>query len=460
MTRTGKRPVTASLLRLLPLCAALGLAASCVPPGAANRAPTAAAANGPITTVKTITINGVFYATPAAALDGLRQTDEGYVAGVAHEADPVRGSVRIILPDADRLRPLVAQNLMQTLKRLVTGEALDFFIEESRINNRAAADALLKSGEFESGTIVEQNDVSDPPQGDAEYLVWFQVRTILPNNTGAWIGHWLVRRRGSSTVQAATFDLGTAIGAPRYDSFIKSVRAAALRLGGRSRAGATAKSLPGGAVVGQGSIGSGIVIDTRGHVLTNEHVIHVCERPQVTDAEGHRYDAKIDARDAANDLALLSTAHRWPDAASLRDGREPRPGDAVVVTGYPLSGMLGSGVIVTTGSLSALSGPNDDSRLLQLSAPVQPGNSGGPVLDDSGRVIGMVSQRLNGTLVAVVNGTLPQNVNFAIKSAILRNFLDTRQIDYAHGPPARELQSGDVADLARKFTVRVACGAP
>jgi S1-C subfamily serine protease len=440
--------------RLLALATVLGLLAACAQPGAIN-----ASATGPITNLKNIKVDNVEYATPAAALAAEHRTTERIVEEIAPEADPIKGTVRVIVPDTDRLRPLLSQTTLQLLKRPVTGEALDFFIEQQRIYNTTAANALLKTRAFEAGIFVEQNDVNDPPQGNDDYVVWYQVRTLLPNNTGAWIGHWLVRRRGSVAVQQATFDMGTAVGVPRYTSFVISVRQAALRLGGVSLAGVTSSSLPAGAA-SQGSIGSGIVIDTKGHVITNEHVVRACPRPTVMDSEGHSYEAEVTARDAANDLALLSTTHHWAEPATLRDGHEPRPGDGVVVTGYPLGGALGSGMIVTTGSLSALSGLHDDSRLLQVSAPVQPGNSGGPVLDESGHLLGMVSGSLNGMAVAVVTGLLPQNVNFAVKTTIIHNFLDTHTIAYAHAAPGHDLQPGEVGELARKFTVRVECRKP
>jgi hypothetical protein len=94
---------------------------------------------------------------------------------------------------------------------------------------------------------------------------------------------------------------------------------------------------------------------------------------------------------------------------------------------------------------------------LQVSAPVQPGNSGGPLLDSSGSVIGVVTGTLNGVVLAVATGTIPQNVNFAIKTAVLRNFLDTNGIGYASAAPKREISPADIGELARRFTVRVEC---
>lgn len=448
MLRNGD--TTTSWLRLLSLCSLL---AGCAQP-AVN-----ATSNGPITRLTSIKVDNVTYATPAAALAAEQRLADRYIGDIPPETDAVKGTVHIIVPDHDRLRPLVAQITQQGLKRAVGGEALDFLIDQLQLYNRTAANALLKAHAFESGSIVEQNDVNDPAQGDDDYLVWYQVRTVLPNNAGAWIGHWLVRRRGSTTTQQANFDAGTAPGTARYKSFVTSVREAALRLGGSSRAGVTASSLP-PAPAAPGSIGSGIIIDTKGHILTDEHVVRGCVQPTVTDTAGHSVKAEITARDGANDIALLSTTHSWTEPAALRDGHDPRLGDGVVVAGYPLGGLLGSGLIVTTGSLSALSGLNDDSRMFQISAPIQPGDSGGPVLDQSGHLLGMVSATLNSMTLAAAAGIIPQNVNFALKTVIIQNFLQMHQIDYAHGAPANDLQSGEVGELARKFTVRVDCGKP
>jgi len=439
-------------LRLLALGTAVALLAGCAGP-----VRTVAQA-GPVNHITGYTVNGVHYTTATDALAAERRANDGYVEGVHHEADPITGSVRIILPDHDRLRPLVMQNLFAATKRQVIGQALDYYIDRDQLLISEAAKAILTSSAFEQGSTVVQNDVLDPPQGDADYLVWFQVRTALPNNTGAWIGHWLVRRKGSPTTAPAAFDPGTAAGAPRYDSFIKSVRQAALRLGGHSRSGITLSSPQAGIVSSGTFTASGVIIDGKGHILTNDHVIRSCIAPKVTDSANHRFAATVIARDSQNDLALLETKHRWPDTATLRDGQEPRRGDAVVVAGYPLHELLGSGVTVTTGSLSALTGPQDDSRFIQISAPIQLGNSGGPVLDSSGRLVGIVDKEINGLVVALLTGgAVPQNVNFALKTAIIRNFLDTHDIAYAHAAPGRTMDGGEVGTQARHFTVLITC---
>ena len=93
-----------------------------------------------------------------------------------------------------------------------------------------------------------------------------------------------------------------------------------------------------------------------------------------------------------------------------------------------------------------------DSHQIQISAPVQRGNSGGPVLDGSGHVIGVVVSKLNPVL-----GDLPQNVNFAIKASTAANFLDARSIAYKSAAGEKELPIPDIVAQARDFTVQVLC---
>jgi serine protease Do len=165
--------------------------------------------------------------------------------------------------------------------------------------------------------------------------------------------------------------------------------------------------------------------------------------------------AQVVARDEDNDLALLSATIHPPAVAALR--LSVRQGEAVAAYGYPLPGLLASGGNLTTGNITALSGIGDDSRYLQISAPVQPGNSGGPLLDGGGNVVGIVEGKLDATKVANAIGDVPQNVNFAIKASVVATFLDSNGIHYASEVSAADRSPADVADNARRFTVQVEC---
>ena len=90
------------------------------------------------------------------------------------------------------------------------------------------------------------------------------------------------------------------------------------------------------------------------------------------------------------------------------------------MVGYPLRGALASGANVTVGNVSALAGPGDDRRLIQITAPVQPGNSGGPVLDSAGNAVGVAVAKLDAAAMARATGDIPQNVNFAVSARAAR----------------------------------------
>ena len=107
--------------------------------------------------------------------------------------------------------------------------------------------------------------------------------------------------------------------------------------------------------------------------------------------------------------------------------------------------------------MSALAGIADDSRYLQISAPVQPGNSGGPLLDASGHLVGIVTAKLNALRVARFTGDIPENVNFALKAEVARTFLDSKGIKYQMARSDKQLSPSDVGDIARPFTVHIEC---
>ena len=133
------------------------------------------------------------------------------------------------------------------------------------------------------------------------------------------------------------------------------------------------------------------MVDAQGHILTNNHVADNCPDVRVAGASEPSGSASIVAADTANDLLLLKTERHWPAWAKFHNSRGLRPGEPLVVTGYPLPGLASAEMAVTTGSLTALTGLQGDTRQIEFSAPVQPGNSGGPVLDASGQVVGVAT---------------------------------------------------------------------
>jgi S1-C subfamily serine protease len=132
-------------------------------------------------------------------------------------------------------------------------------------------------------------------------------------------------------------------------------------------------------------------------------------------------------------------------------------GEEVIAIGYPLRGILASGPSVSVGNISALAGMFDDSRMLQISSPVQPGNSGGPLLNHAGNVLGVVTSKLDALKVAKETGDVPQNVNFALKSLIVMNFLDSAGIPFVTTTSARR-ETPSIAEDAKKAILLIECG--
>ncbi|MFA5122186.1 trypsin-like peptidase domain-containing protein [Zavarzinia sp.] len=205
------------------------------------------------------------------------------------------------------------------------------------------------------------------------------------------------------------------------------------------------------------STGSGFFVTAGGLVLTNQHVVAACSELKLRLGRERVGTATVVATDPSHDLALLRSSTVPPAVANFRMGRPPRPGDDVVAIGYPLRGLLSSEANVATGTISANAGLRDDPNYFQVSAPVQPGNSGGPLLDRSGHVVGIVSAKLDALEVVDAYGDIPQNVNFAIKGDVALSFLNTNQVTPIAAPSETVLAAADVGEQAQRFTVLVEC---
>jgi S1-C subfamily serine protease len=178
--------------------------------------------------------------------------------------------------------------------------------------------------------------------------------------------------------------------------------------------------------------GTGFAVAPEGYILTNAHVVAGCAKvtARIGDVE---HSVTIVSTDAQNDLALLKVPVALGNVLPLRDGPRVQLGEAVLALGYPLQGLISASLNVTSGNISSLSGLGDDARMLQFTAPIQPGNSGSPLLDASGNVVGIVTSKLSPLWAAANIGDLPQNVNFAVKASVIREFLESRDISFRGG---------------------------
>lgn len=173
-------------------------------------------------------------------------------------------------------------------------------------------------------------------------------------------------------------------------------------------------------VVALGDIytGSGFFITQDGYFVTNYHVIRDASEIQLRDQKGRLHNAEVIRTDKANDLAILKAEGNF-SYLPIANSRGIRRGSSVITVGYPHIDVQGLEPKVTEGIINSLSGIGDDPRVYQISAPVQAGNSGGPLVTNEGNVIGVVVSKLSASTMFKETGDIPQNVNYAVKSNYL-----------------------------------------
>ena len=171
------------------------------------------------------------------------------------------------------------------------------------------------------------------------------------------------------------------------------------------------------------SSGTGFFITEDGYFITNEHVAGNGAQVRLVTASG-LISAKVVKVDAANDLALLKAEGKFA-ALPVIASRAMKLGGTVATVGFPNIGLQGFAPKLAKGEIASLSGAADDARYFQISVPVQPGNSGGALVDERGNVVGVVAAKLSARAALSASGALPENVNYAVKSSFLQGSLES-----------------------------------
>jgi hypothetical protein len=201
--------------------------------------------------------------------------------------------------------------------------------------------------------------------------------------------------------------------------------------------------------------GTGFFITEDGYFITNHHVVEGASKIQIKTSEGIA-DAVLIRLDEAMDLALLKVEGTF-EALPVSDSRSTRLGATVATLGFPSVKLMGLEPKLSKGEISSLAGLSDDAKHFQISLPVQPGNSGGPLFDVRGNVVGVVVSQLDQKAALRITGTLAQNVNYAIKGSYLAGFLESIPDASRNLLPPRgvDKEFEEVVDDVRKATILV-----
>ena len=170
--------------------------------------------------------------------------------------------------------------------------------------------------------------------------------------------------------------------------------------------------------------GSGFFITTDGYFVTNEHVVESAKTVGIRAANGKTYPAVVVRVDSSNDIAILKAEGTFR-ALPVQASQNVRRGDKVFTLGFPNTDVQGVEPKYTEGVISSLTGIRDGPNNYQISVALQPGNSGGPLISSLGNVIGIVAAKLSAAAMLKSGRSLPENVNYAVKSNYLLELIST-----------------------------------
>lgn len=200
--------------------------------------------------------------------------------------------------------------------------------------------------------------------------------------------------------------------------------------------------------------GTGFAINEQGVIITNSHVIDGCEAVKVHH-KGKIYTSILIAKDAINDLAIIKADFKPNHFFTLKE-RDPNILDEIVVAGYPFGMQISSNVKVTKGIVSSLAGIGNNYSQIQIDAAIQPGNSGGPIIDLDGNLVGVAVSKLDLMTIVENYGVVPEDTNFGIKSNVVKNLLLGNSINFGSSKDYRAIKM-DLVEKINESTFFLSC---
>ena len=178
----------------------------------------------------------------------------------------------------------------------------------------------------------------------------------------------------------------------------------------------------------KGTVGTGFFVNNEGYVITNYHVVKTNENNTKIMFRDKEKDAKIIAFDEILDIALLKVEVKNKNYIKFSNN-SPKKAQSILVAGYPYGKYISDDLKITSGIINSLKGIKNNTSMLQIDATVNPGNSGGPIVDkDSGSLVGVATMKLSKDYTKAAFGVESENTNYGIKSSQVKDFLEANNV--------------------------------
>ncbi len=202
------------------------------------------------------------------------------------------------------------------------------------------------------------------------------------------------------------------------------------------------------------SSGSGFAVSSDGHVITNYHVVDGCEKVVVHTKEND-FPVRMITYDPKNDLALLKGDFS-PKTVFALSNSSPQLLQDVYVAGFPFGDKVSTSIKVTKGIVSSLTGLGNNFSNIQIDAALQSGNSGGPILDDFGNVVGVAVAKLDSKYMFDEFGIIPENTNFGVKSSVVRSVLESNNVKISNANKS-SISKSQLGEMIANGTYYISC---
>ncbi len=202
--------------------------------------------------------------------------------------------------------------------------------------------------------------------------------------------------------------------------------------------------------------GTGFFVTRSGYFATNYHVVRDSESIVIQDRAGKKLTARVVRVDAKNDLALLKVEGSTFIPLSIANSQNVKRGARVATIGFPNIDVQGKEPKLSDGIVSSLSGIQDEPTVFQITIPIQPGNSGGPMVNMDGDVVGVVASKLSSLYMLATSGTVAENVNYAVKANYLAELLVTEEAAAKARPTSPRRKPKDLVELSETVEKSIA----